>query len=477
MSTSSLLQSAPHDGADNTCQQPTAAGVDQSRLNFLLRHLVRCPGVFEAGLDMLKPEHFTVPEEEVYQAAWAAAMDCYHRNDWPPVETALLWGMVERLAKGGDRLRLGQDSRIAQLISTILNDGDDEPSFNVKLALEVLHAFVEERERVEHPSPDQDGRHVEDQRIDRSAGEDNQQGEMQVEPAAHSAEEPTLPVSGAPAPHTPIPTGVPMLDGMMNGGSKPGDVNVILGPPNVGKTALGVQIVVSAGRLASTPTNTDAGRLHVHLSRARDRESIHILGTANAARVRAASLSWPIEVARLSTTDSLLDYDHVVAQGFDDSSGRVLGERERIEAVKPWMEQFVRLYEFDGWAAEPYIGEEEDGWVQGIRHTLNHLRSESGRQIGHVVIDSAMQALMLDPAYGSDKIRGELEKVEYKTLPRFNLNIPTSLSHVESKLLNPRDTWADEASFDEQQGLLIRQFQENFKRYDVAEEVSEAGPA
>ena len=308
---STSLQSAPHNRADNPCQQPAAAGVDQSRLDFLLRHLIRCPGVFEAGLAMLKSEHFIVPDEEIYQAAWAATVACYRRNDWPPVETALLWGTVDRLAKSReDRFLLGQDSRIARLISAILADGDDEFSFNVKLALEVLHAFVEEREGVEHPSHDQDGRHVEGRHIDRSAGEDNQQGEMPGEQAATLAEAPTVPESRALTPRTLIPTGVPMLDGMMNGGSQAGDVNVILGPPNVGKTALGVQIVVSAGRLASTSTDTDADRLHVHLSRARDRESIHILGNANAARVKVSRLSWPIEVARLSTTDDLLEYDH-----------------------------------------------------------------------------------------------------------------------------------------------------------------------
>lgn len=44
---------------------------------------------------------------------------------------------------------------------------------------------------------------------------------------------------------------------------------------------------------------------------------------------------------------------------------------------------------------------------------------------------------------------GSLAKAEYKTLPIFNLQYPSSLPGVDSKILNPRDSWSNPAEYDE----------------------------
>ena len=72
-------------------------------------------------------------------------------------------------------------------------------------------------------------------------------------------------------------------------------------------------------------------------------------------------------------------------------------------------------------------------------------------------------------------LSGGLKKATYKTVPGFNLQIPTELEGVDSQLLNPIDTWKDKAAFATAQKTLMRQFAENFKKFDVSKEIVEAG--
>ena len=51
---------------------------------------------------------------------------------------------------------------------------------------------------------------------------------------------------------------------------------------------------------------------------------------------------------------------------------------------------------------------------------------------------------------------GDLEDVETIKLAGLNLDIPTSVPGVDSRYLNPRDTWEDKAAYDEQAGKTGR---------------------
>ena len=68
-------------------------------------------------------------------------------------------------------------------------------------------------------------------------------------------------------------------------------------------------------------------------------------------------------------------------------------------------------------------------------------------------------------------LAGELDpgKVEYETHPVFNLKMPTSCPGVPAEILNPRNTWADKAAYDEQAQKLRDMFRENFQAKGFAE--------
>lgn len=75
-------------------------------------------------------------------------------------------------------------------------------------------------------------------------------------------------------------------------------------------------------------------------------------------------------------------------------------------------------------------------------------------------------------------MQGELDNVEYQVQPVFELAIPKSCPNVPSEILNPKDTWADKASFDETANSLASKFVKNFEQYEAQsnEAIKSAAP-
>ena len=73
-------------------------------------------------------------------------------------------------------------------------------------------------------------------------------------------------------------------------------------------------------------------------------------------------------------------------------------------------------------------------------------------------------------------VSGKLKDVEYETLPGFNLNIPKHVDGVDDVLLNPRKTWNNREAHDINARKLINLFVENFKRFQVNDDIKNAGP-
>ena len=73
-------------------------------------------------------------------------------------------------------------------------------------------------------------------------------------------------------------------------------------------------------------------------------------------------------------------------------------------------------------------------------------------------------------------LRGELQLVETRVLPGFNLRIPLHIHGIEQRLLDPRRTWSDKAAYDRSMRELIGLFISNFADFEVSAEIAAAGP-
>lgn len=62
-------------------------------------------------------------------------------------------------------------------------------------------------------------------------------------------------------------------------------------------------------------------------------------------------------------------------------------------------------------------------------------------------------------------LTGQLDAVSYETHEVFGLHFPTTCPNVPSEVLNPRNTWADKASYDTKANNLAAQFVKNFEKY------------
>ncbi len=74
---------------------------------------------------------------------------------------------------------------------------------------------------------------------------------------------------------------------------------------------------------------------------------------------------------------------------------------------------------------------------------------------------------------------GSILKAETKTIPYFNLAVPTELPGVDTGILDPRDTYADAAEWDAKAKDLAARFVKNFAKYtgnDAGKALVAAGP-
>ena len=70
-------------------------------------------------------------------------------------------------------------------------------------------------------------------------------------------------------------------------------------------------------------------------------------------------------------------------------------------------------------------------------------------------------------------LNGDVNKVDTKKIPIFDFEVPTELPGVDTGILDPRDTYANAAEWDEKAKDLAARFNKNFKKY----EGNEAGKA
>jgi phosphoenolpyruvate carboxykinase (ATP) len=72
-------------------------------------------------------------------------------------------------------------------------------------------------------------------------------------------------------------------------------------------------------------------------------------------------------------------------------------------------------------------------------------------------------------------LEGAIDDVEMRVDALFGFEVPVAVPGVDSKLLDPRQTWADAEAYDAQAAKLAQLFRENFKKFGV-EADAEPGP-
>ena len=65
---------------------------------------------------------------------------------------------------------------------------------------------------------------------------------------------------------------------------------------------------------------------------------------------------------------------------------------------------------------------------------------------------------------------GSIDRAETKTIPIFNLEVPTSLTEVHDEILDPRDTYEDREEWNRRAKKLAGLFVKNFEKYTDNEE-------
>ncbi len=75
-------------------------------------------------------------------------------------------------------------------------------------------------------------------------------------------------------------------------------------------------------------------------------------------------------------------------------------------------------------------------------------------------------------------LSGELDHTSYTRDPVFGLDVPSVIEGIPARLLAPRSTWSDQASYDAQARKLTTMFRDNFKLFasEVPAAVAAAGP-
>ena len=71
---------------------------------------------------------------------------------------------------------------------------------------------------------------------------------------------------------------------------------------------------------------------------------------------------------------------------------------------------------------------------------------------------------------------GSINESPKANLDIMNVEIPTELDGVDTKILNPSETWSDQGLYKKAAEDLAKKFGENISKFDVTDEILASGP-
>jgi phosphoenolpyruvate carboxykinase (ATP) len=111
------------------------------------------------------------------------------------------------------------------------------------------------------------------------------------------------------------------------------------------------------------------------------------------------------------------------------------------------------------------------------RHGVSCFLVNTGWSGGDYGVGSRMPIAMTR-ALVAAALEGRLDAAPMRRDPHFGFEVPTEVAGCDSRMLDPRATWADKAAYDERAAQLVTMFAKNFARFDdhVDAEVRAAAP-
>jgi hypothetical protein len=393
-------------------------------IEHFLAMMLRNEQLFQLGVAHLDPKMFRRSGEAAYSVIWQTAYEFYERYRKLPTYDGISSLAVARAGQFVDSV--APDPVAVDSILRYLFEGGAEPS-DLSLAEDYFRQFLFDRmvgdklaiaveRRVGGAGIDVPKLLEEIEATNRTIGSVARVRETRL----------TVGLRDAPVLQR-TPTGVPVFDRLMVGGTVPRETYVILGPTGVAKTLSCVQLGVAHARAqvlrkAQGLPTTICGYVSYEASR----HELAIRAISNAAYIDKGRLEQNMH--ELSTRDSLQPYEqemYALCQG-DDLF--VLGEQERMAEVEPWLDEYFRVIDFSG--CEGSAG--GYGGIPEARAALDRLRHDTGQEIGLVINDWAGMAVRRKLRTGGlDNIA--LELVDYVTQCNDTIsmyfNCPTFIAH------------------------------------------------
>lgn len=359
-------------------------------IEFLFMHAVQDPAIWHLCRTELQPDMLFKPSEMAHRHIWRRIIEYYDEHARMPGYEALSMQALldienDPLARAdpetGGKILENAAAALSFMYDTKINPPE---SLEPWAAKEVLRQILTDR------GPEEELRravtYAVGQRIVNlpELVEKAQRRIVDIAALGRAEEErTTLPTTWATVAKPKWPTGVEFVDNIMGGGSAPGDCNVIIGPSGGGKTTLAMQIACSTARLQSQLARRGVdGKpgLVVFVSYEDDREMLQIRAASYSARVQKDRLRFLKDDADLSRTGRLEDYEKAL-YGNGGNSAEMLGEIERLDEVRPWIDKYLVLVDYH----DPIKGGR--GHVTEVAQKLTAVQQDRGMPIRMVILD------------------------------------------------------------------------------------------
>jgi len=356
--------------------------IDDFSIEFLLLHASRDREVYYAVRQHLEPEHLGFPQELPYRVYLKALYEYFDKYNRLPNRQSIWIRVIDEL---NAMPNLHADVfKVAEGVMDWIFDENVNPisSFEPDAALDILRKVLVDRgpgRRLKDAVARAGYSHIND--LPKLVLAAQKQIEV-IETIGRVNEEETIPMEWDQVARPRWPTGVSFIDRAMEGGSEPGDVNVIIGATGGGKTTLSMQMAVSIARIQNQIEMTGDGEpgLVVFISYEDNRRMLQIRAVSCAAQVPKNQLRFMQEP--LSTTGNLKSYEQTMYRAAP-ATGELLGERERLQAARGWLNRYMKFVDFhDG-------KEGGGGGVMEARQRLLAIQGKSDIPIRTVVLDWA----------------------------------------------------------------------------------------